>query len=62
MKKDYITFKNNIKYESIDELLEDRKIYIDLLKESNNELYIKYIEIIENEIKNRLDKYERFYL
>lgn len=50
----YISFKKNLKYETIDELLEDRKIY--LLKNENNK-YIRYIWIIEKEIERRLNRY-----
>lgn len=52
---DYIIFKNNLKYETIDDLLEDRKIY---LKEKNK--YNEYIKIIEEEIEKRLSKYGLF--
>ena len=49
---DYIIFKNNLNDETIDDLLEDRKLY---LKYKNK--YQKYIKIIEEEIEKRLTNY-----
>ena len=52
-KKEIIQFKYNLKEESIDELLEDRNEYLN----RDQKKYQKYIEMIEQEIKDRLKKY-----
>jgi hypothetical protein len=56
MKNKVNQFKNNLKEESIDELLEDRKIYCQYLNKDQKK-YKKYIGMIEQEIKDRLKKY-----
>lgn len=56
MKNKVNQFKNSLKEESIDELLEDRKIYCQYLNKDQKK-YKKYIEMIEQEIKDRLKKY-----
>ena len=56
MKNKVNQFKNSLKEESIEELLEDRKIYCQYLNKDQKK-YKKYIEMIEQEIKDRLKKY-----
>lgn len=56
MKNKVNQFKNSLKEESIDELLEDRKIYCQYLNKDQKK-YKKYIGMIEQEIKDRLKKY-----